>query len=120
MTTNVVDELMAQRDAVMFGTWMHEQTPEAKELWNLSPGIGETHACLLYRWHGGNDKIVQEALSGTAQVFVYKAFGNLGYPEQPKATQAGHSLTRWNDFVANHDQVITLLDEAIRIAKEEA
>lgn len=83
---DVVEDLLAQRDAVLFGTWTR------------GAPRNEDEACLLVRPGQG--------LGSPAVHYLYQAIGD------------ELSIAHWN---AEHtrEEVVALLDEAIRLAKED-
>lgn len=92
---NVVEDLIAQRDAILFGEWVQGL-----------PGKGQ--ACLVYRSDDG------EVCDESAQIIA--------------ALVDRHSVRRhrgfpisvfWNDHKGRtRQEVLDVLDEAIRLAKE--
>lgn len=92
MQQSVVDELIAQRDRVLFGKWVHRAPSEDGE------------ACLLfYATHAS-----MRAISPDAMMTIKAALGVEHLKE----------ATRWNDRLATYQEVLDVLDEAIRLAKE--
>lgn len=97
---SVVDELMEQRDAVLFGQWV-QRMPERK---------GE--ACLLYRASGPRGG--RRKLSARAMGLVTSALFALKFP-------CAWAPAAWNDDdETRFGDVLLVLDEAIRQAKDSA
>lgn len=93
----VVDQLMAQRDAVLFGTW----TPRTPD----QPG----EACTVARVEVNGRRM---AVSREAMLVVSGVFRRL-FPRFEALR-----VVDWNDHQAQRHEVLTVLDEAIRLAKE--
>lgn len=110
----MVEELLAQRDAVLFGTWMRE-----------APDLRSDKACLVQ--HGTTRQV--ECLSPEATNCVGWAFASLHprlftgvsgchYYAHSAQLEQGY-LGRLHDEVCEcREDAIDILDEAIRVAKE--
>lgn len=87
---NVVEDLITQRDAILFGEWVQG-----------APGKGQ--ACLVYR---GDDEAVCDESAGIISGVVGEFCGFPG-------------SVYWNDREGRtRQEVLDVLDEAIRTAKE--
>lgn len=94
--SNPVDELLAQRDAVLFGKW--------KKGSPIRPG----EACAVIRYDPVRGQV---HLSNDARWSASQALAKLH--------DGRTNIMAWNDSVAqSRFEVIEVLDEAIRIAKD--
>lgn len=96
-----VEELMAQRDAVMFGEWVRSSPELAGQ------------ACLVQRRTRHAGLVFTSYLSRDATVLVTRALKERG-------ERMGALPWMWNDSIAqDRDEVLGVLDDAIRLAKED-
>lgn len=112
---SVLDELLAQRDAVLFGEWVRQEPEDDGE------------ACLVARY-GPEDlfgMVSNDAAQRLDAVVACKyPFAYLKAWFQKKAHQntvgeCDPVCVFWNDRYATREQVIEVLDEALRQAKEQ-
>lgn len=110
---NVVEELLAQRDAVLFGKWV-KRPPQA-----------ENEACLVMRAKPGAELMRGGCTCGCEDRLLYVESDELSESAKVWARMSVeklhglYSAEGWNDYAAkSKDQVIEVLDEAIRMAKE--
>lgn len=104
---NVVEELLAQRDAVLFGRWVKRSPFAEEEACLVERGTRELCDCGC-----GYSRFI--SLSNVAEDCVRASVNTL---------HGVYSSFLWNDLPAprgakSKDQVIEVLDEAIRMAKE--
>lgn len=97
-----VQELRAQRAAVMSGTWV-QRSP-------ATPG----EACLVQRVSTTTSR--GETLGWHALDFVMSAVKQV-CPEASPPHNANELASYWNDTQATHSQVIEVLDRAIKLAE---
>lgn len=103
---SVVEELMAQRDAVMFGTWVGRYPVRAEE------------ACLVVRQEYLHPQ-AKRPVASRARGLSENAIGVVCDVLRDRGVQVWRRPPAWNDQRSRkRAHVLDVLDEAIRRAKE--
>lgn len=105
MKQSVVDELIAQRDRVLFGKWVSHSPREPGEacmgFWFTSPTVD--YPCSIRCVSPEVTNVLREVLA-----------------QRGVSTPCLYDIANWNDRHATRQDVLDVLDEAIRLAKESA
>lgn len=105
MDQSVVDELIAQRDRILFGKWVSHAPRRDGE------------ACTVFWFASSTEEspCLVRGLSSSAIQVLEKAFW-----QQGMEVYSLDDAIRWNDRQATRQEVLDVLDKAIRLAKESA